>query len=463
MDFIRRLFASAPPEPQKVMLSSNRDASKTMMSFGAAAGKYNASVVAEVAPQKSYDSLLKVVLMGESGAGKSSLLRRFTNDTFTNAYCSTIGVDFAVKTLSFDGQVVKLQIWDTSGQERFRSITSSYYRGASAVLIVYAVNDEASFRGLERWLEEVRRYCTEGVAVMVVAAKSDLPAVVDQAVARAWAADHGCLFAVTSAKVDSGVFDAFSRVAQAASHGQLSGAAVPSAEKAVAPAPAADQTNVLRVDLTQLQGALQLATGEPLRCGGCGAMFSWLSRLSRGAASGAGKGLKPVELAPPLHPSLQALCARAATAAGGGEGNDNNGASVWECEFCCRANRVEASEAELQEFQRGPTMDFLVRPATEQPQEDAGATTIFVIDCSGRSVLCSLLSSRFSRAWRQHDRVRGSGGTLGAGSGAGKAAGRVCGPAAGGRRGCWGGGSASVAARAAAGGSGAGGARAVRG
>lgn len=99
-----------------------------------------------------------MLLIGESNAGKSSQIRRFANDTFSNAYCSTIGVDFSVRTLTFGERTVKLQVWDTSGQERFRSITSSYYRGAHAVMIVYAGNDRRSFEGVPRWLEEVTQH-----------------------------------------------------------------------------------------------------------------------------------------------------------------------------------------------------------------------------------------------------------------------------------------------------------------
>jgi Ras-related protein Rab-1A len=390
MDFVRRLFSSAP-EPQTVSLalsSKTRDDSQTMMIFGATAARYQAAAVTEQAAQKPYDALYKVVLMGESGAGKSSLLKRFTNDSFSNSYCSTIGVDFATKTLAFDGTVVKLQVWDTSGQERFRSITSSYYRGASCVMMIYSVDSVDSFRGLGRWLDEVRRYCSLEVAVMVVACKSDLSAIVDEAEARQWASDNDCLFAVTSAKLNHGVFEAFESLARATSQGRLSGAAVPSLDKAVA-AKAVDQTNVLRVELSQLQSALQLVTGEPLRCGGCGAMFNWLSQAVPIAAATVGdKKLKAVELAPPLHPSFQSLCPRASVAApsGNDNNNDSNSGMIWECEFCCRANRLDASEAELSEFRRGATMDFLVRPAEQQEAgaEESGAVSIFVIDCSGR-------------------------------------------------------------------------------
>ena len=88
-------------------------------------------------PSVSYDFLFKVVLSGPSGSGKSSILQRYVNDTFSEAYISTIGVDFMVKTLNVNGGYVKLQIWDTAGQERYKAIVTAYYRGAHAIILVF--------------------------------------------------------------------------------------------------------------------------------------------------------------------------------------------------------------------------------------------------------------------------------------------------------------------------------------
>eukprot|EP01083_Nonionella_stella_P172877 594594_1 len=107
-----------------------------------------------------YDYLLKVVMVGDSGVGKSSLLKRFANRDFTGDYISTIGVDFEIKTLEIDGKTVKLQIWDTAGQERFRTITSSYYRGAHGIIIVYDITDKESFDNVRQWLFEIDRYAS---------------------------------------------------------------------------------------------------------------------------------------------------------------------------------------------------------------------------------------------------------------------------------------------------------------
>lgn len=94
---------------------------------------------------RSYDLLVKLLLIGDSGVGKSCLLLRFCDDQFTPSFITTIGIDFKIRTLELDGQKVKLQVWDTAGQERFKTITTAYYRGAMGILVVYDVCDLKSF------------------------------------------------------------------------------------------------------------------------------------------------------------------------------------------------------------------------------------------------------------------------------------------------------------------------------
>ena len=105
-------------------------------------------------------------LIGDSGVGKSCLLLRFADDTYTGTYISTIGVDFKIRTVELEGKTIKLQIWDTAGQERFRTITSSYYRGAHGIIVVYDVTDKESFEAVKGWLNEMQiSYSSEAVSI----------------------------------------------------------------------------------------------------------------------------------------------------------------------------------------------------------------------------------------------------------------------------------------------------------
>ena len=99
---------------------------------------------------RDYDHLFKLLIIGDSGVGKSSLLVRFADNTFSGNYITTIGVDFKIRTINVNGERVKLQIWDTAGQERFRTITSTYYRGTHGVIVVYDVTSGESFVNVKR-------------------------------------------------------------------------------------------------------------------------------------------------------------------------------------------------------------------------------------------------------------------------------------------------------------------------
>jgi len=158
-----------------------------------------------------YDYLFKLLLIGDSGVGKSCLLLRFADNTYTDSYISTIGVDFKIRTLDIDGKTVKLQIWDTAGQERFRTITSSYYRGAHGIIVVYDVTDKVSFNNVKQWLGEIDRYACQSVNKLLVGNKADLveKKVVDFNEAKEFADSLGISFLETSAKSAQNVDEAF--------------------------------------------------------------------------------------------------------------------------------------------------------------------------------------------------------------------------------------------------------------
>merc|ERR1712137_593377 len=160
---------------------------------------------------QEYDYVFKLVLIGDSGVSKSCLLLRFADDTYTESYISTIGVDFKIRTIEIGGKSIKLQIWDTAGQERFRTITSSYYRCAHGIIVVYDVTDQASFSNVKQWLQEIDRYACENMGKLLVGNKCDLTTkkVVDYNTAKEFADGLGIPFLETSAKNSTNVEDAF--------------------------------------------------------------------------------------------------------------------------------------------------------------------------------------------------------------------------------------------------------------
>lgn len=163
-----------------------------------------------------YDYLFKLLLIGDSGVGKSCLLIRFADDTFTESFISTIGVDFKIRTISVGGKVVKLQIWDTAGQERFRTLTTAYYRSAHGIIMVYDVNEKETYLHIDQWLEEVERYACDGVNKVLVGNKCDLlgKRQVEYDVARSFAERLQISFIETSAKDRTNVDNVFYTMAE---------------------------------------------------------------------------------------------------------------------------------------------------------------------------------------------------------------------------------------------------------
>merc|ERR1711988_848867 len=167
------------------------------------------------AMKPDYDYLFILVLIGDSGVGKSCLLLRFADDTYTESHISTIGVDFKIRTIQLDGKTIKLQIWDTAGQERFRTIASSYYRGAHGIIVVYDTTDSETFEHVKTWLHEIERYASENVNKLLVGNKSDLTSKrqVETESAKEFAESANIPFLETSAKNATNVEDAFMTMA----------------------------------------------------------------------------------------------------------------------------------------------------------------------------------------------------------------------------------------------------------
>ncbi|KAK4337823.1 hypothetical protein RND71_042310 [Anisodus tanguticus] len=162
-------------------------------------------------PDEEYDYLFKIVLIGDSGVGKSNLLSRFTRNEFCLESKSTIGVEFATRTLQVEGRIIKSQIWDTAGQERYRAITSAYYRGALGALLVYDVTKPTSFENISRWLKELRDHADSNIVIMLIGNKTDLKHLRAVATedAQGYAEREGLSFIETSALEATNVEKAF--------------------------------------------------------------------------------------------------------------------------------------------------------------------------------------------------------------------------------------------------------------
>ncbi|KAL6094677.1 rab26 [Pungitius sinensis] len=168
-----------------------------------------------------YDVAFKVMLVGDSGVGKTCLLVRFKDGAFlAGSFISTVGIDFRNKVMSIDAVKVKLQIWDTAGQERFRSVTHAYYRDANALLLLYDVTNKASFDNIRAWLTEIHEYAQQDVVVMLLGNKVDSThdRMVKREEGEKLAREFGVPFMETSSKSGLNVDLAFTAVAKELKH-----------------------------------------------------------------------------------------------------------------------------------------------------------------------------------------------------------------------------------------------------
>ncbi|CAL9728103.1 ras-related protein Sec4p [Monosporozyma unispora] len=164
---------------------------------------------------KNYDSIMKILLVGDSGVGKSCLLVRFVEDRFNPSFITTIGIDFKIKTVDINGKKVKLQLWDTAGQERFRTITTAYYRGAMGIIMVYDVTDERTYANIKQWYKTVTEHSNDDAQILLVGNKSDMDTrVVSYEQGEELSRELNIRFMESSAKDDTNVNEVFFTLAK---------------------------------------------------------------------------------------------------------------------------------------------------------------------------------------------------------------------------------------------------------
>ncbi|CAF3225522.1 unnamed protein product [Rotaria socialis] len=165
---------------------------------------------------KAYDHLFKLLLIGDSGVGKTCVLLRFCDSAFSTTFISTIGIDFKIRTIELDGRKIKLQIWDTAGQERFKTITTAYYRGAMGIMLVYDITSEKSFDNIKNWIRNIEEHASVEVERMLIGNKCDMhdKRQVLREKGENLANEYGIKFMETSAKGNLNIDEAFFAIAK---------------------------------------------------------------------------------------------------------------------------------------------------------------------------------------------------------------------------------------------------------
>eukprot|EP00630_Chrysocystis_fragilis_P003728 CAMPEP_0197388546 /NCGR_PEP_ID=MMETSP1165-20131217/1137_1 /TAXON_ID=284809 /ORGANISM="Chrysocystis fragilis, Strain CCMP3189" /LENGTH=203 /DNA_ID=CAMNT_0042913893 /DNA_START=203 /DNA_END=814 /DNA_ORIENTATION=- len=167
---------------------------------------------------RPFDLQIKLLMIGDSAVGKTSLLLRYANDTFSSTFITTIGIDFKIKTIDLDGKRVKLQIWDTAGQEQFRTITRSYFRGAQGIVLVYDITDRGTFNSVRSWMSQINDHADAQVNRVLIGNKCDFESARQVSIeeGQRLAEEYGVNFFETSAKNDVNVTECFTTIAREA-------------------------------------------------------------------------------------------------------------------------------------------------------------------------------------------------------------------------------------------------------
>lgn len=162
------------------------------------------------------DYLFKIVMIGDSGVGKTNIMTKFSRNVFSQTSKATIGVDFASRNISIDDKYIKIQIWDTAGQERYRAITSSYYRNSSGIMLVYDITNEDTFRHCTKWLTELKSNIGANIPILLIGNKNDIiyQRTVSENIAAEFAKNSGLMFMETSALDGNNIDEAFSVLAK---------------------------------------------------------------------------------------------------------------------------------------------------------------------------------------------------------------------------------------------------------
>lgn len=163
-----------------------------------------------------YDYILKFIIVGDSCVGKSNILSNFTDKHFHTTHEMTIGVEFATKIVSHANINYKINIWDTAGQETFKSITRSYYRGTMGCLMVYDMTNRDSFNAVTTWLQDLKKYCSPQIVITLIGNKSDLDASrqISYEEGKTFADENGLMFLETSAKTGQNIENGFINIIQ---------------------------------------------------------------------------------------------------------------------------------------------------------------------------------------------------------------------------------------------------------